>query len=183
MFRNIIIGVLLGASTLLFILWNTQGKRLDILNGNQMVLLDTIEHYKVRDSLSAVGLGVLRLEVNELRLARAKDVELIEDMGIRLRRAQSISKVFTASKYEVISVDYGDSWRYNTDYINFSASINSDTLKASVVVYDTIVQVLHRVPRFKFLGIWFGTRGVRQEIVSKNPHTRIAAAEYIEIVR
>ncbi len=173
--------VLLGACVVLYGMWDSRGERIDTLSANQSVLLDSARSYQVRDSLSALSIGVLRLEVGELQSARVRDVELIRDMGIRLRRAQSVAKVFTASKYEVISVGYGHKWNYRSDYIKLMAQRSGDTLRADITIYDTIAQVLHRVPRFKFLGIWFGTKGVRQEVVSRNPHTRIVAAEYIEI--
>lgn len=71
----------------------------------------------------------------------------------------------------------------HTPYLDIDGTVERDSLSAAIEIRDTLVQVLHRVPRFKLLGIWFGTKGVRQEIVSKNPHTRIVAAEYIEIKR
>lgn len=83
----------------------------------------------------------------------------------------------TASERRTLGLDY------HTPYIDITGEITSDTLAASIEVRDTLVQVLHRVPRFKLLGIWFGTKGVRQEILSKNPHTRIVAAEYIQITK
>ena len=47
---------------------------------------------------------------------------------------------------------------------------------------DTLRQIVHRVPR-RFLFIRFGTKAVRQEIVSSNPHTRIVYAEYVRFVK
>lgn len=155
------------------------------LRGNQSTLLDSIESYRVRDSLSGASIGTLTLKLSEVESYRAEDKKLIEDMGVRLRRVENYSKVSLNSSYtiEATIVDTADNWRYRTEWIDLRARRQSDTLRAEVIVYDTIVQVLHRVPRFRFLGIWFGTKAVRQEIVSKNPHTSITAAEYIEIVR
>lgn len=47
---------------------------------------------------------------------------------------------------------------------------------------DTLRQVVHRIPR-RFLFIRWGTKALRQEIVSTNPHTRIVHAEYVKIER
>ena len=41
-------------------------------------------------------------------------------------------------------------------------------------------QIVHRIPR-RFLFIRWGTKALRQRIVSTNPHTRIVAAEYVRI--
>ena len=47
---------------------------------------------------------------------------------------------------------------------------------------DTLHQILHRVPR-RLLFIRWGTKGVRQEIRSSNPHTRLVYADYVVIER
>lgn len=183
--KNIILLVLFGALILFGYLYFRGLSEQKRLRGNQSSLLDSVARYRVRDSLSGVSIGTLTLKLSEVESYRASDKKLIEDMGVRLRRVENYSRVSLSSSYtiEALIVDTIDYWRYKTQWIDLSARKQSDTLRAEVVVYDTIVQVLHRVPRFKFLGIWFGTKSVRQEIVSKNPYTNISAAEYIEIVR
>ena len=52
----------------------------------------------------------------------------------------------------------------------------------SIACIDTLRQVVHRIPR-RFLFIRWGTKALRQEIVSTNPHTRIVYAEYVKIER
>ena len=47
---------------------------------------------------------------------------------------------------------------------------------------DTLRQIIHRVPR-RFLFLRFGTKAVRQEIVSSNPHSRIVYTEYVRFER
>ena len=47
---------------------------------------------------------------------------------------------------------------------------------------DTLRQVVHRVPR-RFLFIRWGTKALRQEIVSSNPHTRIIYSDYVKFER
>lgn len=185
------------------------------LSDNQAVLFSEARAYAVRDSLSALGQGVLRMELDELRHARAKDAQLIADMGVRLKRVNSVAKIATIGTYEIkaaitpaqkqsdrpmlndsvfqsasdkamnnaLKNTEAQRFALQTPYIDINGIVENDSVSASIAVRDTIVQVLHRVPRFKLLGIWFGTRGVRQEVVSKNPHTTITAAEYIEIIR
>lgn len=57
-----------------------------------------------------------------------------------------------------------------------------DSVFCRVTSVDTLRQYVHRVPH-RFLFFRWGTRAVRQEIVSSNPHTHIVWAEYIEIER
>jgi hypothetical protein len=51
-----------------------------------------------------------------------------------------------------------------------------------IAVRDTLVQFVHRVPR-RFLFLKFGTKGVRQEVLSKNPYTEVVFTEYIKLVK
>lgn len=44
-----------------------------------------------------------------------------------------------------------------------------------------IQQFTHRVPKFKFLGMRFGTKGFNQEMFCENPNATIEYAEYIEL--
>lgn len=190
MVKNVILVVAILLSLLLFGMWRIARSDQVRLQWNQGVMMDSLISYKIRDSLNAASVGVLKLELSEMKEYRAQDVQLIKDLGVRLRRAQSVSKVSTEFRYEIEDIPLIgiDKWSCKTQYLDITASLIRDSLvgermSASVVVYDTLVQVLHRVPRFKFLGICFGTKGVKQEVVSKNPYTKIVAAEYLEIVK
>lgn len=106
------------------------------------------------------------------------DRSLLNDSVFRVASAKAMASALDKTADQRLAAQR---FALRTPYIDIDGTVGNDSLSATIVVRDTIVQVLHRVPRFKFLGIWFGTKGVRQEIVSKNPHTKITAAEYIEI--
>ncbi len=195
--KSYLIVTLCIAGLTLYFLYRSESHRSEILSENQSSLLDSVQHYQVNDSLSAASIGALKLKISELKDYRSRDTKLIKQLGIRLNRVQSMSTVGISSSYSLCvtatTPQHRDSeaptthalqeWSHQSPWINFRATRHTDTLRTEVIVYDTITQILHRVPRFKFLGIWFGTKGVRQEIVSKNPHTRIEAAQYIEIIK
>lgn len=61
-----------------------------------------------------------------------------------------------------------------------SGVIDSGKVNLSVNTTDTILQIVHRVPK-RFLFFRFGCKAIRQEIVSKNPYNRIVYSEYIEL--
>ena len=63
-----------------------------------------------------------------------------------------------------------------------AASIRTDSVACRVESTDTLRQVVHRVPR-RFLFIRWGTKALRQEIVSSNPHTRIVYSDYVKFER
>jgi hypothetical protein len=150
--------------------------------------------YQTRAGESAASVEVLELQLDEFREHRARDAERIKELGIKLRRAESYALSATESSYTatlplrdtIILRDTirdtirifkgGDRWS------TIRGIINLDSITYSLQSVDTLYQVVHRVPR-KFWFIRFGTKAIRQEIVSSNPHTRLVYTEYIELKR
>lgn len=64
-------------------------------------------------------------------------------------------------------VSWSDPW------VRLEGFIRGDTLHAKVESRDTLQMIVHRVPR-KFLFFRFGTKAVRMEVVSQNPHTSLS---------
>lgn len=159
----------------------------DRLRANQEALLSDVELYRTRANKSAASVDVLQLTLDEFKEHRAADALRIEELGIKLRRAESYAKSATLSTYEerlplrdtiilrdtVRIFEGGDVWN------SMSGSVTKDSIAYSLHSVDTLHQVVHRVPR-KFLFFRFGTKAIRQEIVSSNPHTELVYSEYIE---
>ncbi|MDR1090001.1 MAG: hypothetical protein LBL79_02910 [Prevotella sp.] len=116
----------------------------------------------------------------------------IKDLGIDIKRLESASTTFIKTKIAVTvpivdtiiiekmqpmpmrKFDWRDSW------VSVSGLIRDEQVSCNVQGIDTLVQVVHRVPK-KFWFIKWGTKAIRQEIVSKNPHSQIVYTEYIEL--
>jgi hypothetical protein len=164
------------------------------LEHNQHALLSDVELYRTAAGHSAASVEILNLEVEELREARSRDAEKLRELGIRLRRAESYSRNVTQSEYvahtslrdSIIVRDTvhdtvriflsGDTWS------RVAGVIRGDSLSLTLRSVDTLFQVVHRVPR-RFLFFRFGTKAIRQEIVSSNPHTQLVYSEYIQLKR
>jgi hypothetical protein len=164
------------------------------LKRNQHTLLSDVELYKTRAGESAASIEVLQLTLNEFREHRAEDAQRIKELGIKLRRAESYALSATQSNYgatlplrdtiimrdtirDTVKVfEGGDTWS------TISGSVTEDSIAYSLRSVDTLYQVVHRVPR-KFWFIRFGTKAIRQEIVSSNPNTQLVYSEYIELKR
>lgn len=72
-------------------------------------------------------------------------------------------------------------WR-DPPWASVSGVIDDGKVKLNVSCVDTLIQIVHRVPK-KFLWFRFGTKAIRQEVVSKNPYTNVVYTEYIELVK
>ena len=73
-------------------------------------------------------------------------------------------------------------FRWRDAWVTVEGRIRTDSVACRVQSTDTLRQVVHRVPR-RFLFIRWGTKALRQEIVSSNPHTRIIYSDYVKFER
>jgi len=94
----------------------------DKYKGNANALLSDIRHMRVDSATTAANVKVLRLSLDEYKQYRADDLETIKKLDIRLKSIQSVSK-------HEVEVD---------------ADIIAE-IKDTIVVRDTIVQVLKKV--------------------------------------
>lgn len=168
------------------------------LEAGVVALMDTARSYRVRDSLWAAWTAVLELRAADYARLRAEDARLLADLRIRLRRAESVAKsatetrlhwalplrdtviVAAATPASAPSSDTARRFDYRTPHVELTGVVRADTVEVSLLCRDTLRQIVHRVPR-RLWFIRYGTRAIRQEVVSSNPHTRVTYTEYIEI--
>lgn len=106
-----------------------------------------------------------------------------EKYGAGVRRAADSVKAALDRKFPGLpSVPEAKVFRWSDQHVSVDGIIRADSVNCQVVSIDTLQQIVHRVPR-RFLFIRWGTKAVRQEVVSSNPHTQIVYTEYIELKR
>ena len=162
------------------------------LNTNIITLTEGIRLYQTQDSLHAASTGILELKLSEYRKLRQQDVKLIESLNIRLKRAEQVSVHTTESSQRMImpvqdtliiiekQIDTAQSFSKRSPYIDLKGRFRKDSVEIALTTYDTLLQVIHRVPR-RFLFIRYGTKAIRQDVVSKNPYTKITYTDYIQL--
>lgn len=174
------------------------------LEENQQALSLETEHYRTRLGEEAASVQALRLRRAEFETLRVAYAERIRSLGIRLRRLEAAAKSTTKTEL-VLRAPLHDTlvaavvrkddttacipqrdtlrgFRWRDPWITVEGRIDGDSVACRVVSVDTLHQIVHRVPR-RFLFIRWGTKAIRQEIVSSNPHTRIVHTEYIKLER
>ena len=165
------------------------------LQDNQETLMRNINHYKTDAGESAASVLRLQLTIDELEQNYQKVCKEAKDLGIKLKRLQSVSQTSTTGNIE-IQAEIKDSIRYvpeihlvdtlkkfawsDPPWAKIAGVIESGKVNLSVSTTDTIVQIVHKVPK-RFLCFRFGCKAIRQEIVSKNPYNKILYTEYIEL--
>lgn len=168
------------------------------LTRNQTALLDSVRHYKTKAGDEAASVQVLRLRCSEFEHLRAEDARRIRAMGIKLRRLEAAATLVAEQRMEVAAplrdtliVRQRDTvllrdtirmFRWNDAWCTVEGTMLPDSVVCKIETVDTLRQIVHRVPR-RFLFIRWGTKAIRQEIVSTNPHTKIIHAEYVRLER
>lgn len=162
---------------------------------NVETLLSDAEQYRTRDSLNAATIGALELTVDEYKRFRAADAEVIRTLQTQKRDLQAVTKAQTATIMELsatprdtviirdsvpmpaVAVHTGDAW-YDFDGLltekEFTGTLaNRDSLLiAETVQYKRLFGFLWKTKRVKNCKI---------DIVSRNPHTTILGAEFVQI--
>ena len=167
----------------------TEKERLQL---NQQALLSRIERYRTDSGRSAIACQRLTLHHEELRAAKAELAAEVKALRIRLSRVESIAKTasrselrFVAPLTDTMLVGMADScpqrlltWR--DAWTEVRGCIRRDSAEVSILSRDTLVQIVHRVPHRWWFFRW-GTRAIRQEVVSRNPHTQLVYTEYLRL--
>ena len=150
---------------------------------NQTALAADVTRYRTRLGAEAASVQALRLRCGEFETLRAADAEQIRRLGIRLRRLEAAAKAVAVRIHDTLPVrDTVRMFRWRDPWISVEGRIGRDSAACRIRSVDTLRQAVHRIPR-RFLFIRWGTKALRQEIVSTNPHTRIVYAEYVKIER
>lgn len=172
-------------------LHHSTGEVARLRNNNEALTNETLL-YQTRLEESAASAVALQLKLDEYRKQHADDTKRIRDLGIRLRRVESIATSASQTRIEVstpvhdtlfldrLLPDTASVFRWSDRWVSIEGIIRNGKAECHIESIDTLRQVVHRVPR-KFLFFRYGTKAIRQEITSSNPHTRIVYTEYIEL--
>lgn len=162
----------------------------DRLSGNQQTLLSGIEFYRTRDSLSVASVERLTLSNREFSRYCSDLEKQVKVLNLKVKRLQSVSYTATKTEYEIKTIlkdsvllgkiDTIQCLTYHDNYVTFAGCIEEKKFSGIIESRDTLIQIVHRVPR-KFWFIRWGTKAIRQEIISKNPYSRICYTQYIEL--
>lgn len=101
--------------------------------------------------------------------------ERLADSLTSKRLADSLNSERLADNLTDTTIHWRDPW------VDLSLTPQPDgSTHLHLLCHDTLTQVVHRIPHRWWIFRW-GTKALRQEIRSSNPHTKIVFSEYIEI--
>lgn len=161
------------------------------LGDNQDALLSKVEYYKTESGKNAASVLKLELSKSEMEKYCQDLTSTVDELNIKIGRIQSASTTVTKTEVKIQtivrdSIVYRDRpislkvINWSDPWITLNGVLDGNDFSAKVESVDTLSQIVHRIPK-KFLFIKWGTKAIRQEIVSSNPHSRIVYTEYIEL--
>lgn len=167
------------------------------LSNNQDALLTRAQNYRTESERNAMSVKSLTLTVDELKEHETQLTEKCKELELKLKRVQSITQAGTQSDYSIkgetrdsiVYVPISDTYdtlrcsSYEDGYLSFSYCVDSARIyTADIQTRDTITAIAHRIPK-KFLFIKYGTKEIKMEVLSSNPHTILTTATRVEVVK
>lgn len=164
----------------------------DRLTANQTALMKKATYYQTEAGKSAASVQKLELSYSELKDNYKRVCQTADELGVKVKRLKSATTTATETEVRVItqvrdSIVYRDgvtdtlkAFSWHDAWVNILGELKGRDVSLNVVSQDTLIQIVHRVPK-KFLFFRWGTKAIRQEVTSTNPHTKIAYTEYIEL--
>lgn len=162
---------------------------------NTDILMQDVNRYRTSDSLNAVKVGVLSLNLNELEKLRARDAKLIETLKVSKKELEQITTMQMSTianlKGEVEdSIVYVDRIIQDTTqalnitdaWVDLHGEIYDDgTFSGTLEVRDSIT-IVESVQYRRFLGFLWRTKRIKSreiDVVNKCPYTQIIGVESI----
>lgn len=187
------LGIMGAAIIVLLWLYNAEKEERQRLAVNQTSLLEDITYYRTADSLSAASVGELTLEKNEFEKYNAELVKSAEALNLKVKRLEAAIQTAVKTEYKIKTeikdsliyvpgepapvkvpcIDYNDTW------LTIDGCIVNKEFSGLITTVDSLNHFINRVPRWKFLGMQLGTKGINMDVVSKNPYSQIYYVKYI----
>jgi hypothetical protein len=168
------------------------------LISDQYALVKDLNYYKTESGKEAARSREIELKKNEFELLCADQVKIIEDMGIKIKRLESISSTGTSTntggttelkdstireKHDTLYIDKTvKSFSWFDNWNTITGIIDSNKVECFYSGRDTLYIATHRVPK-KFLFFRFGTKYIEATVTNSNPSTKITYNKTVKIIK
>lgn len=155
------------------------------LNSNLTTLSTANESFRLKDSSYVVQTQQLQLTTHEFKTLYNQKCEELKQLNIKVKYLQQYSSAGIVNTYPIhdtifdsliITNNIIDTIKcidYFNPYIAIKGCITNNAFNGTILTTDTIKQVVERVPK-RFLFIKYGTKYLKQSIISSSPYSIIA---------
>lgn len=162
----------------------------DTYRNNTYGLMSNIEELRKDSMEQAYQIQALSLTVDEYKEYRAEDMQTIKSLKLQLKNITTVSKqslevnvpiavpiIKEKPQIEPTPINV----QLHNEHISFIGTVSNDSLTAKIQVPIQLTQIVHKVPKHKFLWWSWGCKGIKQIVVSNNPYVNLKYSEYIEL--
>lgn len=143
----------------------------------QAITLKTSDLKRSPDSLLAVNRKELKIKNSRIMAAATTSTTTKVDVKAAIQPApQDTCSRPLSDSYRPPDAPQTVSW--SDSWITLRGRIEGDSMQVHIESRDTLQMIVHRIPK-KFLFFRYGTKGVRMDVVSQNPHTQLSYPKII----
>ena len=162
----------------------------DTYRNNTYGLMSNIEELRKDSMEQAYQIQALSFTIDEYKEYRAEDMKTIKSLKLQLKNITTISKQslevnvpisVPLTKEESQIKPISTNVRLHNEHISFIGTVTNDSLTAKIQVPIQLTQIVHKVPKHKFLWWSWVCKGIKQIVVSNNPYVNLKYSEYIEL--
>lgn len=140
------------------------------------ITLKTSDLKRNPDSLLAVNRKELKIKNSRIMAAATTSTTTQVDVKAAIQAVPHDTCSRLSGPYRPPDVSQTVSW--SDPWITLRGNIEGDSMQMHIESRDTLQMIVHRVPK-KFLFFRYGTKGVRMEVVSQNPHSQLSYPKII----
>lgn len=141
------------------------------------ITLKTSDLKRSPDSLLAVNRKELKIKNSRIMAAATTSTTTRVDVKAAIQPApQDTCSRPLSDSYRPPDAPQTVSW--SDSWVTLWGRIEGDSMQVHIESRDTLQMVVHRIPK-KFLFFRYGTKGVRMDVVSQNPHTQLSYPKII----
>lgn len=179
----------------LMLLFSLEALRRSVAEGerlasNQRALISENQSLRAASPARQKSAERMRMTAGEFDEFRTQSARRVESLGVKIRHLRSVTLAESIQQLDTLTTTsslcpsiLSDSLcrvRWRDSWVSLDVEVRPEASRLRLTSCDTLFQVVHRVPWRWWIFSW-GTKAIRQEITSSNPHTRLVYAEYIEI--
>lgn len=169
------------------------------LMNNQEVLFSEAQNYKVSDSLNAIKIQSLQLELSDVKKHYAEKMELLKKAQVEISTLQQLTLAQTKSlnqiklrlrdsvRIDTLVIDTVPCFSYFSKWFDIQGCVLDDSIDLQVQNRESLILATSlRKKKFLFfkLPVWlFGYKQEDVDIISENPNTVITEFKRIDLVK
>ena len=157
---------------------------------NSDSLTEQIDSMRTKNGEFVLTISELQYTVQDFKRRVAEDAELIKELKLRVNEVKEVIKTVTETKIvyrDTLVMISPDSFKFthNTKWWSVDETIDFGTKPPQVdfnmTTRDSISHILYRVPKCRFLGIHWGTKGYEIKVINHNPNSVVSYSRWISV--